>query len=349
MPGERCRGVPRADQTAGMDVAPSDLTRVWNSRAAILTRGKLEREATPRHIAARCADGELVRLHSGRYVSVGDADGFAEERHLRTVAAVHSRRVASDAPFSHASAAVLWGLPLFRYTPDAVHISGARLNGVVSRSRGVARHEVAVPSDDIVVIAGIPCTSLARTVLDVARTLPLASALAIADAALRLVAWDPEDHVYDEAAASAWADALAERVARARGARGIRQARWINTFADGRAQLPGESMSRLLLHDLGFAPPRLQVRLADASHTYFVDFGLDDTDAWGEFDGEGKYTDARWRGERTPWELVRAEKEREDWIRATTHRPLVRWGMQHLASPVTLGRRLAEFGIRPSR
>lgn len=332
-----------------MDAVPQSLDRVRAARAAIVTRERLEREGSPAFIAARQADGELIRLHSGRYVRAADNDGFIEDRHLRAVAAVNSRRTTSSAPFSHASAAALWGLPLFRYIPDAVHVSDARHNGVVRRARGVARHEVSVPPEDITAIAGVPCTSLARTVFDVARTLPLASALAIADAALHLVAWDPEDHVYDEVAASEWTDAMAERITRARGGRGIRQARWINTFADGRAQLPGESMSRLLLHDLGFAPPRLQVRLTDSSRTYFVDFGLDEVGAWGEFDGEGKYTDARWRGEHTPWEVVRAEKEREDWIRATTHRPLVRWGMQHLAAPVTLGRRLAEFGIRPSR
>lgn len=332
-----------------MDVVPPSSDRVWDARAAILTRERLERESAAATIAAQHADGELIRLHSGRYVRTGDAGGFIEDRHLRTIAAVHSRRQASAAPFSHASAAVLWGLPLFRHVPEAVHVSDARHNGVVRHARGVARHEVSVPDDDIVVIGGIPCTSLERTVFDVARTLPLASAVAVADAALRLVAWDPEDRVYDQGAASTWATAMEERIARARGARGIRQARWIMAFADGRAQLPGESMSRLLLHDLGFASPRLQVRLADSSHLYFVDFGLDDAKAWGEFDGEGKYTDAQFRGERTPWEVVRAEKEREDWIRATTHRPLVRWGMQHLASPVTLGRRLAEFGIRPPR
>ncbi|MGP6204457.1 hypothetical protein [Microbacterium sp. F2] len=332
-----------------MDAVPQSLERLWEARAAILTRERLERESDFTHIPARVAAGELIRLHSGRYARADDTGGFVEDRHLRAIAAVHSRRQTSDAPFSHASAAVLWGLPLFRYIPDAVHVSDSRHNGVVRQARGVARHEISVTDDDIVVIGGITFTSLERTVFDVSRSLPLAGALAVADAALRLVAWDPDDRVYNEGAASAWAAGMDERIIRARGGRGIRQARWINAFADGRAQLPGESVSRLLLHDLGFANPRLQVRLADSSHLYFVDFGLDEAKAWGEFDGEGKYTDARWRGERTPWEVVREEKEREDWIRATTHRPLVRWGMQHLASPVTLGRRLAAFGIRPSR
>lgn len=38
-------------------------------------------------------------------------------------------------------------------------------------------------------------------------------------------------------------------------------------FADGRAQLPGESVSRLYLDDLGFARPRLQVPFDGTAET----------------------------------------------------------------------------------
>ena len=82
--------------------------------------------------------------------------------------------------------------------------------------------------------------------------------------------------------------------------------------------------------------------------TYFVDFGLDDVPAWGEFDGTGKYTDpAMMAG--VGYGPLAAEKEREDWIRGTTHRPFARWGMPHIASAATLGGRLAAFQISPRR
>ena len=50
-----------------MDVVPPSSDRVWDARAAILTRERLERESAAATIAAQHADGELIRLHSGRY------------------------------------------------------------------------------------------------------------------------------------------------------------------------------------------------------------------------------------------------------------------------------------------
>jgi hypothetical protein len=103
------------------------------------------------------------------------------------------------------------------------------------------------------------------------------------------------------------------------GSRGVRNARRVLDIADGRVQLPGEAISLMYLLDLGFARPRLQVPVAVPSGTeYFVDFGLDDADVWGEFDGRAKYLDpAMRRAGESVEDAVLREKSREDWIRCT--------------------------------
>lgn len=290
---------------------------------------------------------QLERIHRGWYVDRAAWDAaYAEERHLMRVIAVSESMRGTDAVFSLISAAVLWGLPLFRMRLIHAHISGCLTNGIVTKSVGVARHEIHIPEADRAVRFGIPCTSLERTVYDVIRLTSLETALACADAALRLVAWNDATRQYDEHAAEQWLAGMWERVDAARGARGIRQARQVLALADGRAQLPGESVSRLYLLDLGFAPPRLQVPIPGPNgRDYHVDFGLDDVRAWGEFDGKGKYE----LGAQTPEYTLDEEKQREDWIRGTTQRPFARWGMVHLNSAITLGARLAKFRIFPPR
>ncbi|HYP74272.1 MAG TPA: hypothetical protein VEP72_09290, partial [Microbacterium sp.] len=132
------------------------------------------------------------------------------------------------------------------------------------------------------------------------------------------------------------------------GSRGVVRARELLELADGRADGPSESISRLYLHWLGFAP-RLQVAIAGPSgHDYYVDFGIDEADVWGEFDGKVKYVDAAMRrpGEDAEAVVLR-EKAREDWIRGSTGRRVVRWGWDDLADLGTFSRRLAAYGVFP--
>ncbi len=290
--------------------------------------------------------GELVRVHRGWFVPRERWErAYTEERHAWQMLAVHASRRSSRDVFVRESAAVLWGLPLFRWRPDAVHIASARADGVVTADSLVARHRIELAARDLVERDGIGCTSLERTVVDVARMCPLATGVACADAALRRVAWDEASGELDEAAAEELRERMIAQLGVQGGARGIRRARFVVAFADARADRPGESMSRLALHAWGFAPPRLQVEIPRAGRRpYRVDFGLDEHGAWGEFDGEGKYAVD---GPAGMAERVRAEKEREDWIRGTTGRRIVRWGMADLRTLDAFAERLAAFGIRP--
>ncbi len=257
-----------------------------------------------------------------------------------------------DAVTAFVSAAVLWNLPLYRLDPLRVHLAGRTADGHVGAARGVvARHDVDVDTSDRDAVGGIACTGLERTVADVIRLAPEEAGTSIADAALRRVAFDERTREYDEDAAAAFSDAVTERLERIRGARGVRRGRRILAMADGRAQLPGESVSRLQLIRLGFATPRLQVAIpAPHGGDYYVDFGLDDVNAWGEFDGDVKYRDTAMRPDgHDALDVLFAEKAREDWIRGTTNRRMPRWGSEHILTPEGLGSRLSAFHVQPPR
>lgn len=291
------------------------------------------------------AEGGLAVVHRGWYADASVWNGwYVEQRHAaEAIAAWRAKRGAQSA-LSKTSAAVVHGLPLYRVRPSRVHVSDPRANGRVGHDRWVARHAVAIEGD-VVEIAGMRATSLARTVSDLIGAVPLESAVALADAALRSVAWTDTERAFDDTAAETLREQVLAGPALRPGARGCVQARWVAAFADGRADGPGESVSRVHLHRLGFARPRLQVRIPHARGHWDVDFGLDDVGVWGEFDGEGKYTDPAKRGDATPLDVVLAEKRREDEIRGLTRRSILRWGWSHIASPAILRQRLAGFGV----
>ncbi|HKP06959.1 MAG TPA: type IV toxin-antitoxin system AbiEi family antitoxin domain-containing protein [Microbacterium sp.] len=319
------------------------------ARTLIMTRSTLEaRGLSSRRIAAAVDAGQLVHVHRGAYVDGAEwASLYSEARHLVKVVAVHDRRRGATAVCALSSAAVLHELPLFRLEPKRVHQFGGQADGHVrSGDRHVARHRIDVPDDDIEIVDGIACTNLARTVADFIRSAPEPAGISAADAAMRRIAWHEGERTYDLAAAEEFRDAVTDRIAAAGRGRGVRRARKLLVIADGRAQLPGESVSRLHLLELGFATPRLQVPIPGPNGCwYHVDFGLDDVDAWGEFDGKGKYSSSEMLGDATPEEALLAEKQREDWIRGTTNRRFPRWGMEHIGTPFALAERLATFHV----
>lgn len=321
-------------------ISVSELSPLIRSRRHLLGSGW-----TDRSIDAAVRGGELILIRRGAFMAARDVDGlWPEGRHLAHVIAV-ARVSTGGAVASHESAGVIWGLPLYRHRPARVHIT-TPAPVRVSSGRDVMRHLAPLPHDDVVTRHGIRCTSLARTVFDLVRTLPIEAAVACADAAERQMAQRGRE--WDEDAVSAWRRSMDQRIEAAPGARGIRQARWVISFADGRAQLPGESVSRVQLTRLGFRPPRLQVPVAGPSgRRYFVDFGLDDVRAWGEFDGMDKYLDEAMRRGIPLERVLLEEKQREDWIRGTTQWRFARWGDEHIVTPRALATRLASFSIRP--
>ena len=300
---------------------------------------------TDRALRAAVADKTLFHLRRGWYMDAAERRRLTpEQRHLAHVIAV-ARDTQGGAVMSHTSAGVLWRLPFYRIRFSKVHMTTSAPRRI-SSAPDVTRHVAPLPAEDFVTIDGIRCTSLARTVFDLCRHLPLEAAVAIADAAERMMGARIRE--WDQAAVDSWRAGMQARLDLGAGARGIRQARWVAGFADGLAQLPGESVSRLQLHRLGFAPPQLQVPVPGPhGRMYFVDFGLDDANSFGEFDGKRKYVDEAMRSGLTLEEVMLEEKQREDWIRGSTQRRFARWGSAHIATARGLSRRLATFHISP--
>lgn len=288
--------------------------------------------------------GHLAVVRRGVYARAADLALLTRTEQKVVLRARALALVSRSRPiFCGMTAAAIQGLPCVR--------DDGRLHVLTSDDRPGAAADVVRHRDlherSVEEVNGLLCTPLARTVADVARNDPRDAALSVADAALRRYAFEPPGAYDVEAASRLRQDALdwAARVTRNR-----RTAERILRLADGRAQLPGESVSRMRLLDLGFASPSLQVPVA-APHggTFWIDFGLDDVGAWGEFDGKTKYRDLAEAAGRSAFEVFDREKRREDWIRGTTNRRFARWGWEDLRDAATLGRRLRAFGIEPPR
>ncbi|MBD3940213.1 hypothetical protein IF188_00680 [Microbacterium sp. NEAU-LLC] len=268
---------------------------------------------------------------------------WPESRHRIQVAAAFAEMRGGDSVASYDSAAVVWELPLYRCTPEVVHVTVPDGKHISSRN-GMRRHGDALADKDVTVREGIRVTTLERTVLDLACTLPFAAGLAAADAALRLVACD--DGAYDEAGAQTWRDEMLARVAGGVGRRGVRTAAEVLALADGRAESPAESAGRGHLHRLGFRRlrPQVEVRGPDG-RVLRVDVEIEDIATFLEIDGAGKYLDEALRTGRTVEQVILDEKRREDWIRGTTGKRMVRVDEKHVRTAEALAARLSSFGI----
>ncbi|TQJ31212.1 hypothetical protein [Microbacterium sp. SLBN-146] len=311
------------------------------ARSLVLTRAGLERERwTDRAIARGVREGTLVRIQRNRYVFAAEWDRlWTESRHRIEVAAVVGEMRGGATVLARESAGVLWGLPLYRHVPTAVHAILPPDTHISGRER-LRLHADELSDADVALVDGVVCTSLDRTVFDLVRMLDFDAAVVVADAALRLVA--SVDGEYDEQVAEEWRERMLARAAAAAGARGVRQAREVLAFADGRAESPVESVARVQLMRLGFRDVRPQVEVG----AYRVDLCIEDVGVLLEIDGVVKYEDQGMRAGRSVEEVLLDEKRREDWIRGATQRRVVRLEPRHVATPEALSARLESFGIR---
>ncbi len=218
--------------------------------------------------------------------------------------------LAERSVLSHASS-VLWrGLPLVRGFPSQVHVLRRDGDGGFRRGQ-IHCHVGEVGDDEIEIVDGVKVTNVARTVVDCARTLSREAAVVLADAALerKLVT----------------VGALDDQLVRAARRVGIRQARWVVAFADARSESPGESISRLRIHQFRLPTPDLQVKVRNEKGLLVArcDFGWEDAGTVGEFDGRSKYGRHLRPGESAA-DAVYREKRREDRIRGC-RKEVVRW------------------------
>jgi hypothetical protein len=282
-----------------------------------------------RRAAAR---GALVRLHQGVFTPSDDwARLDAVARHCLRLRAVLPR-LAGRVVVSHESAAALHGLPLEGRGPTEVHVTDpARTGG--RRSAGVVTHCGPLPEGSVVEVDGQRVTSMLRTCVDLALRGRLRSSVPVLDAALRTGLVDEEG-------------LLAELEASGR-VHGARAARAAVLFADGRAQLPGESLTRVVLRELGAPAPILQQEFRDAEgRVGFVDFWFGEQRVVLEFDGDAKYTEARYRGGRSAERVALDERKRERrLLRLPEVREVVRTDWAEVHAPRRLALALRGAGV----
>ncbi|QEW02075.1 hypothetical protein [Microbacterium lushaniae] len=284
------------------------------------------REAT---LAAGVRSGAVVRIRHGAYIDAGRWDAASSEERTRLRTRAFVRACASPPVIAFTSAAAEWDLPGFRVRDDRVHTLDPGAHPARSRA-DVFRHSGPLPPEDVEVRDGILVTSLPRTIADVIRMVSVEAAVAYFDAALRVVAWRGHG-LYDLTAAEAFRAGIHARLDAMPGARGIRQARFVTDFADGRAQLPGESVSRLWMQRLGVPAPilQLEVLLAGGRRAY-PDFAWPMLRRFGAFDGDGKYLDPAMARGLSVRDVLRTQRTRESELCAATDWTPVRWGSERL-------------------
>lgn len=289
----------------------------------------------PRLLAAQ-AEGRVDKARRGAYFGAGDAtNGTRERRHLAQVLAVEATR--RHPVFAGVSAAVILGLPivdtmLHRVVTLSPGESGRNRNGVIEIGR--RGFEQVIEHD------GLFITDVVTTIIDAARLLPLTSAVALIDAAVRLPRWGSEPALIG-------LERLRSAVEELGTFRGRRHVEAALLRARPECESPLESVSRVNIERLGFPEPVLQHGVELAPGWAFLDVAWPDYEAWGEADGRGKYLGAfRLPGdERTEAEIIHDEKRREDAIRRVTKWTCGRWGWDEGRDPVALRRILLETGL----
>ena len=226
---------------------------------------------------------------------------------------------------SHGTAAAVgWKLPLYRVSDRAIHVIDSDRNPAKTRG-DVIRHAIVLPPEDVVQLDGLRFTSLERTVFDVIRMRPIENALACFDAAVRSIAWDADAKTLHHGRAVAFTTEIDRRILAHTGARGIRQARLVSELGDGRAQLPGESVSRLRMWQLGLPAPELQVRIRTGEGDAYLDFAWPELYLFGECDGRVKLLDPRYTHGRTPEQVLKAAERRQRLVEEATGWTCMRW------------------------
>jgi hypothetical protein len=233
-----------------------------------------------RELARQVASGELVRIRYGFYVKASLAAAAAADpvlAHLLNVAeAVNGL---PQAVASHQSAAVLRGLDLLHGAsggPVCLTVPpGTRVGSY--RGANVVRHSAGLPDTHVTKLFGVPVTTAARTVVDIARTGSLMRGVVTADSALHQ-RWTSKTELRRVlASCDRWP--------------GIGNARTVVEFSNSLAESVLESCARVIFHQRGLPSPELQVAIIGPGESPIarVDFLWREHGVAAEADGLLKY------------------------------------------------------------
>jgi hypothetical protein len=278
---------------------------------------------TPQGVHRAVVSGDLVRLRPGFYVE-GSARALPRgAKHLLNVLAADA--ALASPVFSHASAALVHGLPEWGLSLSKVAVSSGEQALRTHTTRVMKHHTVSLRGDEVCLVDGLNVTTPERTVADIARTAGRDAGVAVADAALNsgLVTASVLDRALEQSA----------------GRSGIRRARAAMALVDGRSESVAETRSRLTFSDFGLPQPETQANIFDphGNRVARVDFLWREFGVIGECDGFGKYLDGADATE-TRRRLGR-EKDRDAELVALGYR-VVHWRWADLENPRLLAERL---------
>lgn len=252
-------------------------------------------------------DGRVTAVARGVYSPSDWLESLEDDpRRLHAVAvgAVLKRNPGLVA--SHESAAYLHGidllLPAGRKVPLIMLTRPAREPGRALVPGALIR-VAALPDDHVATACGVPVTSVARTVMDIARASGFMAGVVAADSVLH-------SHVVVRVEFAIILEECGQWP-------GVVRARGVLGFADGRAESALESVARVRFAQFGIPPPDLQVNIrGKQGFIGRVDFCWHQYRVIAEADGAMKYDDQG--RERARAQLARDEKfHDEGW--ATFH------------------------------
>lgn len=195
--------------------------------------------------------GQLVRLRHGIYATrtiLAQTQAEPGRRHALEVAAVTTARTPQGVA-SHHSAAMIHGLDLLRKPPNGTVTVTVPPGARTGRHRpgDTIRHEAGLPADHVAGRFGVPVTTAARTVVDLARAGTLMDAVVVADSALRRSLTTKTELRQVLEFCERWP--------------GLAQARRAVDFASVLAESVLESCARVVFREHGLPGPALQVAI----------------------------------------------------------------------------------------
>jgi hypothetical protein len=320
-------------------------------------------------LRAAVASGDVVRVRRGVYrdATMARSDEATSERDaLRYRADVRAAAEVLVAPtFTSFSAIALHGLPIFGSWPSDVYVLSGNVTG--HRRKGLVAVASMRAAPAATAVGGIRCTTVEYSLIQLCRHATLAAALTAVDAAVRVPRFGPTHPLTTIGRLRAEHQRLLPY-------HGSRRTEAVLTRATTGADTPLETVSRLVIEELGFAAPDLQLRLwlPELKQDAFLDFHWPEVSAGGEADGDGKYLapalaavgnqvqlgrgrhddpDAASAAARAAAATVIKEKERENAVRRQL-RAFDRWNWAETLGRRPLERRLVAMGVprpRPPR
>lgn len=288
---------------------------------------------TPAMLRTQLEAGRLVRVRTGVFVAASGCPTDPAGLHLLRAQA--EQVVHPESVISHGSAALAHGLPhpgFGAWWDNPVTVT--RVAGARPQSTDAVHRRAALPAGQVTRDAqGYRLTSPARTAVDLAATLPLPEALAVLDAAARVICASlvsrPKRQDYrNPRLVGATRASLADAAATVRCGR----LRSVIALVEPARESVIESLSAGYFELAGLPRASFQEPVRTASGVFFPDFVWRERRLIGEADGAIKYLDQA---------AMVAEKEREQALRDAGWQ-IVRWlGKEIMARPESVVERVA--------